>query len=223
MQNEAEKYLIETIKRILTPSLARPHLINLGAAKSIVVEESLKQAGINFICDRVDIQNCTVSASFVGRCFICPLEKMSGISSGAYDCAFSNFVLEHVVDPTAASEEMARLLKPGGQLIISCSNPRAPEFRLAAATPTSFHQFFRGHDHDPAYHVEYAYASIEKLIRIFELSGLELQEDRRWPSVRYYLDSIPVLRIFGRLYDRLLSGFRWRSAMGHSVLVFKKK
>ena len=222
MQNEAEKYLIALLKKILKLMPEKPKIIDLGAAQSIVIEEELDQEGIDFVCDRSDIQPTSISKKYVGQSFICPLENLSPISSNNYDCVFANFVLEHISDPAAAAAEMARILKPGGKMILSLSNPQAPEFRLAHLTPTSFHQLWRETNHDPAYPVKYSYGSIKKLIKLLENNGLKLQEDRRFPAIYSYLYHFPVLNFFGLLYDRLLIKLKWRQLMGHCVLFLEK-
>ncbi|MFA6995192.1 MAG: class I SAM-dependent methyltransferase [Patescibacteria group bacterium] len=222
MQNDAEKYLIKLLKKILKLVSGKSKIINLGAAQSVVIEEELIQDGINFVCDRSDIQPNTVSKEYIGQSFICPLEKMTAINSNEYDCVFANFVLEHISDPLAAASEITRILKPGGKLIISLSNPRAPEFRLARITPTSFHQLLREKGHDPAYPVKYAYGSIEKLIKLFENNGLKLQEDRRFPAIYSYLYHFPILNFLGKTYDKILKKLKWRGIMGHCVLFLEK-
>lgn len=222
MQNAAEKYLIELLKKFLRFIPGRAKIINLGAAQSVVVEEALTRDGCDFLCDRADIQPCAVSGPYVGRSFICPLENMGIIASASYDLVFANFVLEHVADPAAAAKEMSRILKPGGRLILSLSNPQAPEFRLAQITPTAFHQFFREKNHDPAYPVKYAYSSIEKLISRLEANGLKLKEDRRFPAVYSYLYHFPLLNWLGLAYDSTIKHLNWRRGMGHSVLLLEK-
>jgi SAM-dependent methyltransferase len=222
MQTAAEKYLIGLLKSILKFLPGQAKIVNLGAAKSTVVEDSLYQEGIDFICDRTDIQPCDVSKQYAGQSFICPLENLSPLNSDEYDCVFANFVLEHIIDPDAAVAEIARILKPGGKLVISLSNPQAPEFRIARITPTFFHQLFREANHDPAYPVRYAYGNVENLIKLFEKYKLSLKEDRRFPAVYSYLYHFPALNYLGLLYDKILERLNWRAAMGHSVLFFEK-
>jgi SAM-dependent methyltransferase len=222
MQNDAEKYLINLLKKILRLIPKKPKIIDLGAAQSVVIEEELFQAGIDFVCDRSDIQPCSIAKKYIGQCFICPLENLQPIKSNNYDCVFANFVLEHISNPSAAASEMTRILKPKGKLVISLSNPQAPEFRLAKITSTSFHQLFREKNHDPSYPVKYSYGSVEKLIKLFENNGLKLKEDRRFPAIYSYLYHFPILRHLGRAYDGILVRFNWRGIMGHSVLLLEK-
>lgn len=225
MQTEAEKYLILILKKILqafTRKGVKPKLINLGAAKSTIIEEAIIEAG-DFICDRCDIQDCSViNKPYVGTSFIAPLEDLVPLASNTYDVAFANFVLEHVQNPERAAQEMARIMKPGGELILSLSNPKAPEFILAGLTPTSFHQLFRQEDHDEAYPVRYAYRSLGNFIKLMERAGWELKERKNLPATYSYLHRWPLINLLSRAYDGLVNIANISSLMGHSVLHFSK-
>lgn len=222
MQTKAESYLIKILAEILKSGDGPFALVNLGAAQSTVVENALWKERQNFICDRADIQSCEANGKFVGRCFICPLENLEPLKDNAYDAAFANFVLEHVNDPRAAAKEMARILKPGGNLVLSLSNPQAPEFRLAKMTSIAFHQLFRKPGQDQAYPVQYAYKSIDNLIRLLQESGLQVIDEKRFSSVYAYLEHIPFLGFLGQFYDKFIENSHWKRIMSHAVLSFQK-
>lgn len=226
MQTEAEKYLIAVLKKILRSLTAPIKIINLGAARSVIVENFLRQDNLKFICDRTDIRDCAIadkSFDFVGKSFVCPLENLDPVPSAAYDVAFANFVLEHIADPVAAAAEITRIIRPGGQIVLSLSNPQAPEFLLAKITPTAFHQLWREPDHDRAYPIRYAYRSVKNLISLMEGAGLKLLEEKRFPAIYSYLYHFPILNKLGLWYDRFLIKVNCRILMGHIVLVFRKK
>ena len=222
MQTEAEKYLIALLRSFLQCLPGRARLLNLGAANSVVIEEELCQGRLDFICDRSDIQPSTITRPYIGKKYVCPIENMEVIPTSNYEGVFANFVLEHISDSKAAAAEMARILKPGGELFLSLSNPWAPEFLLAQATPTAFHQLWREEGHDPAYPTKYAYGTIERLIKQLENSGLTLIEDHRLPATYSYLHRFFLLGTLSLGYDKLLSYLRLRSLMGHSVLHLRK-
>jgi ubiquinone/menaquinone biosynthesis C-methylase UbiE len=50
------------------------------------------------------------------------------LDSAAVDYAFANMYLHHVADPPAAIQEMARILKPGGRLVITDLDTHTHEF-----------------------------------------------------------------------------------------------
>jgi ubiquinone/menaquinone biosynthesis C-methylase UbiE len=57
------------------------------------------------------------------------------VDDAAVDYAFANMYLHHVPDPPAAIQEMARIVKPGGRLVITDLDTHA-------------HQFLREEQHD---------------------------------------------------------------------------
>lgn len=220
MQTQAEKYLIFILKKLLSNFKGvKAKLINLGAAKSTVVEDDVAQNNPNFICDRVDVDDCQVSKVFVGDCYISPLEDMKDIQANMYDIAFANFVFEHVQDVKKASQEIARICKKGAYLVLSLSNPKALEFRLAKITPTKFHQLFRKKDHPEAYEVAYAYKNISEISEIFSQNGWGLEEKRFFPATYSYLYRFPIINLLSLAYDKLISFFKINSLLGHTVLV----
>jgi len=51
--------------------------------------------------------------------YLCSVTEMSPVQSASYDTVLCSEVLEHVSDPQAAVAEIARVLRPGGTLILS--------------------------------------------------------------------------------------------------------
>ncbi len=74
--------------------------------------------------------------------FVCDLYDIP--EDRQFDTVFCSEVLEHVVDPVRAIEKMARLVKPGGRMILT-----APFNSLSHFTPyhfcTGFSQYFYRH------------------------------------------------------------------------------
>ena len=132
MVTPAEQHLIKTLKTHLSGYDKKygdtPRILNIGAGRSIVVENQVANSGFPFVCDRVDIENCQINSHLVGNCYQCSIEFMHHIKSNEYNAAFSNYVLEHVLDLHKAASEIYRVLKPGGIYVTSVPNPTAPEF-----------------------------------------------------------------------------------------------
>jgi SAM-dependent methyltransferase len=224
MQTPAEQFLIaEIIKKVSTPSFSSlnvARLINIGANKSVVVEDALVQAGKFFDCDRVDVEDCSVFHAHVKHNFVASVELMPAVPSSSYDVAFANYVLEHVADISAAAKEIHRVLRVGGYFIVSTPNPTAPEFMLAKFTPHAFHQAVKGKEH--AHETEYAYKNIMDLQHIFEQSGFVL-ESAFFRSFTYgYLNRFWIIGYMSKLYDACVNFLNFRFLMGNVALVFKK-
>lgn len=222
MQTKAEKYLIQLIISILKNFTNLPYIINLGAAKSTVVENALIEENLKFIEDRCDLDNSAVNANYLRNVYTCSLEDMRDISSNRYDLAFSNFVFEHIIDTEKAILEIKRILKPKAKLVISLSNPNAPEFILAKYTPTKFHQLFRKQGHDQAYPVKYSYKNINNLKRIFKENNFELIKEKRFAFTYGYLHHFFLLKYIALGYDQLLEFLKLEKIKSHVVLVLQK-
>ena len=220
MQTEAEKYLIKIIKKLLILGKKKLDLINLGAAKSTVIEDDLLKSGYDFICDRSDVVDCKVDKKYVKNSYISSLEDMGGISKNSYDIAFANFVMEHISDIDKMAKETARIVKDGGDIVISLPNPQAPEFKIAKITSTSFHQLFRKKGHDSAYPINYAYKTIDNFVNIMEQNGWKIHEKKYFPATYSYLHKFPVINYLSSVYDKGISFFNIKRCLGHVVLHF---
>ncbi len=222
MQTIAEKYLINIIIKLLKKFKNTPYIINLGAAKSTVIEDAIEKEKLNFIEDRSDIEDCQIEKKYFKNSYTCPLESMENVPSNKYDLAFANFVFEHIKDTKKSILEIHRILKINGKLIISLSNPQAPEFILAKLTPTSFHQLFRKEEHDSAYPVKYNYRSINNLKKIFLENGFNLVEEKRFAFTYGYLYRFFLIKHISLAYDKLLEIFKLDKIKSHAVLVLRK-
>jgi 2-polyprenyl-3-methyl-5-hydroxy-6-metoxy-1,4-benzoquinol methylase len=56
-----------------------------------------------------------------------------------FDLITLSMVAEHITNPTAAVQSLARLARPGGRVVIYTVNKWSPATLLSAATPLSFH------------------------------------------------------------------------------------
>jgi ubiquinone/menaquinone biosynthesis C-methylase UbiE len=225
MQTPAERFLIaraiEYLKNNIRDKQAK--IINIGAGKSFVIEDNLSAAGVDFISDRADIYECNMDNPRAGRRFVCSADKMPAVPPDNYDLAFSNYVLEHVADLPAAAKEIYRVIKPGGIFIASTPNPQAPEFFISSRTPLFFHQFVKGKGKfSEAYETFYAYKNIGELIEIFTAAGFKAKEAKFYPFTIGYLFRFPIVSIFSRLYDKLISLFGTKALMGQVGIVFEK-
>ncbi len=85
------------------------------------------------------------------------VQDLSALSDGSFDTVLCTQVLEHVPHPRRALSELARVLRPGGHLILS-----APHLSMIHEAPHDFFRFTR--------------FSLEHLTREVGLAVLELAE-----------------------------------------------
>ncbi|MCP5005027.1 MAG: methyltransferase domain-containing protein, partial [Planctomycetes bacterium] len=141
------------------------------------------------------------------------------LSSGHYIAVFANYVLEHVENIGKASQEVYRVLAPGGIFVATIPNTLAPEFVLSRYTPLWFHELIRG---KRAWETKYAYDSISELLDVFLDIGFRVEDESRWPFVEGYLWKNPVIGRLGRLYDKTILTCKCRSWMGDVCITLRK-
>lgn len=227
MQTPAEKYLIKKVAEI-HKSKSEYHknikMLNIGAGKGIVLEKSINnEFGAKFVCDRMDVIDCTAHYPVIGKCYLASAESMPEIKSSEYDIAFANYVFEHVADLKASASEIDRILKSGGHFIVSLPNPSAPEFILSKYTPTKFHQIIKGEGEGMhAHETHYAYKNIADFVAVFE-RYFSVVEIKYWSNTLGYLYRFPILKTMSRLYDKIVNYLNIKLLMGNVCIVFKKK
>ena len=221
MQTPAEKQLVETISSfLLNKGIGDiPKILNIGAGKSLSIENQLIEWGCSFVCDRVDIENYQIEGQFIGNCYQSSVEYMRPVKSSEYDVAFSNYVLEHVQNLNKAACEIHRVLKHGGIFVASVPNPTALDVLVAKLTPLWFHKVVRGAE---AWETYYAYNSIKVLSNIFQDAGFDTIEVKYWSFFYGYLGRFVILNNLARLYDKILNTLQLKALMGNVCIVFKK-
>ena len=222
MQTPGEKELVSQLYdflRGMQNNNVLPLILNIGAGRSIAIERQLTELGGHYICDRTDIDDCSVEFPTVRHSYRCPTEDMTPLGSGIYSAAFANYVLEHVTDIHKASAEISRVLRPSGVFVTSVPNPSAPEFLVAKHTPFWFHKSVRKME---AWETHYAWDSIGELIDVFKGRGLHVIELKYWSFTEGYLWRYPILNFISRIYDRTVTKSQITRLMGNVCVVFKK-
>src|SRR5262245_36532794 len=103
---------------------------DIGTGAGFLAEEAL-DAGARVI--GIDISEgmlAQVTARLAGRPFTGRLGNTASLplQSGEVDAVLGNMVLHHAEDPPAAIAEMARVLKPGGRLVITDADSHTHEW-----------------------------------------------------------------------------------------------
>jgi ubiquinone/menaquinone biosynthesis C-methylase UbiE len=225
MQTLAEKELINAVaKELRRMPEEQPRILDVGAGRSLVIENELRKRKLDFVADRVDVEDCAVKGQHVGRCWVASVEAMPHVPSEVYPIAFANFVLEHVPRVDKAAKEIARVLKPGGIFVASVANPAAPEFVISRYTPLWFHQLIKGKGEGRhAFETHYAYADLEELAAVFGRAGFELETATYIPFTYGYLYRFPAINLLSRAYDSVVGWSKMKALMGHACLVWRKK
>lgn len=216
----AEKHLVEKIKSFLgeRPDEAA-RILNIGAGKSIVIENQVFESGRSFVCDRVDIEKHQLDYPFIGNVYNCSVENMEIVKSARYEMVLANYVLEHVQNVDKAASEIHRVLKDGGMFVTSIPNPTALEFIISKRTPLWLHEMVRGRT---AWHTYYAFRDVEGLLDIFQKAGFVANEVLHWSFVESYMKRFVVMRQLATLYDKALTALGYKRFMNNVCIVFEK-
>ena len=115
-----------------------------------------KQVSIKYkdTCTVVGIDlDPAVAERFHSEFHLASLNKMP-FEDNSFDVVFSEYVFEHLEEPDGAFQEIRRVLKPGGKLLVITPNLFSYKSLAAHFTPYSFHvwmgniRYGRGHEAD---------------------------------------------------------------------------
>jgi len=148
------------------------------------------------------------------------------IRDATFDVVFSRSVCEHLEHPLTVFQELARVLRPGGTLIITTPSKYDYGSLVAALTPTAFHRSFLRrvfgggvYDNFPVF---YRINTAGAFRRVAARVGLEVVSVRGLRHYPYYLMFSPRLFRVGVWYDRLIT--RWGlDALQPTILAVLRK
>jgi SAM-dependent methyltransferase len=123
-----------------------------------------------------------------------------------YDLATMRMVAEHIAQPEAAAAALARLIRPGGKLVIYTVNRWAPVSLLSWLVPFRFHHAFKkacwGTEEKDTFPVVYQMNTRSQLSRLLGQAGFREQ-------AFFYLDDCRTFHRFASL--NLLELSLWRA------------
>lgn len=207
--------LAARIEPRLTPSAV---VLDAGCGSGAMFRHSWKQSTKFFVgCDIGDgiTTNASLDAGVQATLGDLPFADES------FDIIFSRYVLEHVADPERVFREFARVLRPGGRLLILTPNRNHYVTLVSRLTPHWFHEAIgrvRGIGGDDVFPTLYRANSRRALMRLAHNAGLtsvEYLSRENFPL--YLLWSLPSFLI-GVGYERLVNRFTWLSGMRVTIL-----
>lgn len=177
---------------------------------------------------------------------VSPCEKIQGdaqampLQDGSVEMAICFNVLEHLERPEAALAELARVLRPGGLLVLGAPERRSLKGLATRLTSVGLHRRYyrhvvkkadRGEGHYDAFPTPFGrIVSAGALARGAPRIGLEILMMRRYDGMREYrlMPRGVAGAIAGALYDgvgalsRVATGGRWDAAASDFLLVARR-
>jgi SAM-dependent methyltransferase len=194
----------ERILSVLRPDMT---ILDVGAGAGLVAQMDFKGRCARVVGidpDERIAQNPHLDEAHVGFADSLPFE------AGSFDLVFSDNVLEHLDEPERVFSEIARVLKPGGRLLVKTPNRLHYVPAVASLTPHAFHRFFnalRGRPAADTFPTRYRANTPSALRRLADGAGLSLSSVELIESRPEYLRFSPLTYWVGWLYERLVNGF----------------
>jgi ubiquinone/menaquinone biosynthesis C-methylase UbiE len=149
------------------------------------------------------------------------------LPSASVDMVISRSVVEHLEDPGVVFREFARVLRPGGKVVLITPNKYDYVSLVAAITPHWFHQMLVSrvcqvseHDVFPTRYRANTMGALRKLLTQSGFVEREMDTINHYPA---YLMFSPLLFRLGVAYERLTSLHALRGLRGLILCVFEKQ
>lgn len=214
------EHFLSTIQEHLRPDA---DVLDAGCGSGRVFQHRL--AGLAQRVVGVDLAeglagNPNIDAAVRGDLYTLPLRDAS------FDLAVLSHVAEHLARPQAAFRELARVLRPGGRLLLLTPNRWHYVTVGARLTPHPLHEAFsrwRGLDERDVFPTAYRANTAGRLRALLEGAGLEVERLERFETEPEYLAFHPIAYALGVAYERLVNRFEALSPLRVNLLAVARK
>lgn len=207
------------------PLLPTDQVVNLGCGigpqAAIYNGSFARMVGVDLHQERLDASHVLLAERGVAHYeTVCAPVEATGLPSSSFDKALAIDIIEHLPEPKKILEEAYRLLKPGGQLLVSVP---AMHDHYVHAAKTIAAMFGRQTKSTPAGHLDAHNTSLSvggwvALIRQTPFIIVRSRASTLWPPLHLYgvprfwfsnpllhgidrwLCTLPVLKRFGQAY-----------------------
>jgi len=147
-------------------------------------------------------------------------------ADASFDAVLSTHVAEHLARPEAAFAEMARVLRPGGRLLLLTPNRLHYVPLLARLLPTGLHAAVNRHrglgEHN-VFPTFYRANTAADLRRLAAGAGLHVERLDAFETEPEYLAFHPLAYAAGVLYERLVNRYRALAPLRVNLLLVARK
>jgi SAM-dependent methyltransferase len=146
---------------------------------------------------------------------------------GSFDVVVSMSVVEHLDAPERVFQEWARILRPGGALVVLTPNKWDYVSLIAWGTPFRFHQWIvsrvQDREAEDVFPTRFRGNTRPQVRAILERSGLECRTLELFNQYPSYLMVSPLLFRLGVAYERLTSRWEALAALRNWILIVGTK
>lgn len=143
-----------------------------------------------------------------------------------FDIAISSHVAEHLTQPERVFGELARVLRPGGRLLVLTPNRWHYVTVSSALMPHAFHLKFnrwRGVDANDIFPTVYRANTAKRLRSLFEAAGLSVEQLLQFETEPEYLAFSTPTYAAGVGYERLVNRFEALKGLRVNLLAVGRK
>ena len=151
-----------------------------------------------------DIDPAVHKNPFCNETVVCDLSKDLPFKNETFDLIHCRWVIEHLKDPLKTFCEFARILKPGGWMLVLTPNVFHYAMIVAKFTPHWFHRWWRQEEYDP-FPTYYRANSPWRLRQLCEKAILEVRRLELIEGPPQYFDRWCIPFFCGVLYERIVN------------------
>jgi SAM-dependent methyltransferase len=145
------------------------------------------------------------------------------LADASVDLIISRSVFEHLVDPAAVYAEMARVLRPGGNLLFLTANMWDYGTLVARMVPNRFHakvvKAVEGRDEEDTFPTAYRSNTRSAVERLAAGAGLQVRQFEYLSQYPNYLMFNGLAFFVGMCYEKLISRWEILRALRGWILV----
>ena len=148
------------------------------------------------------------------------------LRDASFDLVILSHVAEHLSEPSAAFGELARVLRPGGRLLLLTPNRWHYVALGARLLPQRLHVAFnrwRGVGESDVFATVYRANTAGRLRVLLEGAGLKVERLERFETEPEYLAFHPLAYGVGVAYERLVNRFEALAGLRVNLVVVAKK
>ena len=217
---ELERRFLEAIERLVRPG---DHVLDAGCGGGRLFTYDLRGraslvVGVDLTSDVA--QNPNIDAPLRASLAALPF------ASETFDLVICKHVLEHLEAPASAFRELARVLRPQGQLLILTPNRFHYVPLLASLLPASVQRLIasgRGLTPGEVHPTAYRANTPRRLRRLARQAGLRVAALRLFETPPVYLAFHPLAFALGVAYERLVNRFEALAPLRINLLSVLRK